>query len=119
MHHTHLSVLQVSPCHDFLKDLLDTVLTKKQSSLVAADKQLKEPYTAPGYTEPPQRRTDINFTRYSWVLQHNLTCYPTAPCQYRTPSDCPKGRQLLLLVKAMMLRVRGGCGMAQELHHLL
>jgi hypothetical protein len=90
----------VSPCHDFLKDLLDTLLTKKQGSLMAADKQLKEPYTAPGYTEAPQRRSDVNFTRYSWVLQHNLTCYPTAPCQYRTPSDCPKGDSSLWLMLA-------------------
>lgn len=84
---------QVSPCHDFLAELLETLLAKKQSSLVAPDKALKEPYTAPAFTEPPHRRSDINFTAYSWVLQHNLTCYSTAPCQYRTPSDCPKGME--------------------------
>jgi hypothetical protein len=81
----------VSPCHEFLKDLLANLLSNKQSSLLAADKLLKEAYTAPGYVEAPQRRSDINFTRYSWVLQHNLTCYATAPCQYRTPPNCPKG----------------------------
>lgn len=94
------SLLQVSPCHDFLKDLLGALLAKSQSSLLAADKQLKEPYTAPGYTEPPQRRADVNFTRYSWVLQHNLTCYPTSPCQYRMPSDCPTGESLPLTTTA-------------------
>jgi len=83
--------MQVSPCFDFLKDLLETLLAKKASSLVAPDKQLQAPYTAPGFTEPPARRSDINFTHYSWVLQHKLACYPSAPCQYSSPSSCPAG----------------------------
>lgn len=127
--HTHA---QVSPCHEFVKDLLHTLLsltstdstntntkpptagtdaegaaadaedtpttttttpTPSSSSLMSPGVKLQQPYTAPGFSEPPQRRSDINFTRYSWVLQHPAAAacslLPTAPCQYR--GDCPKG----------------------------
>lgn len=83
--------MQVSQCFDFLLVLLDTLILKKDKGLGKPDVQLKEPYIVPGFKEPPQRRADVNFTQYSYVLQHPHRCYTNAPCQYHRPSDCPKG----------------------------
>jgi hypothetical protein len=103
-HHTPST--QVSPCFDFLKDLLTAVTApaaaSSSSKLMAADKVLSAPYTAPGYTAPAQRRDDVNLTRYSWVLSHPLACGLSAPCQFRTPaSDCPPSDKAWAQFKAL------------------
>lgn len=95
--HLHLNMsascftLQIGPCFSFLVTLMQHLLQQKEASLIPADTQLKEPYKAAGFLAAPKRRSDVNFTQYSWVLSHPLSCAMSAPCQHRQPSDCPVG----------------------------
>jgi hypothetical protein len=83
--------LQTGPCFDFLVALFQQLLQGKDAGLTPADKLQATPFKAAGFTTPPQRRADVNFTQYSWVLQHPHACHMSAPCQFRQPSDCPAG----------------------------
>lgn len=69
------------------------LLLREDSTLTPEDTLLQEPYKAGGFVTAPKRRPDVNFTQYSWVLSHRLTCYNSAPCQFRQPSDCPSGSE--------------------------
>jgi hypothetical protein len=74
---------QTSNCHDLLLAMLDQLARGEDKGLAPEGYALPEPFSAPHFSVPPQRRTGVNFTAYSFTLQHPLACYPNAPCHAR------------------------------------
>jgi hypothetical protein len=94
--------VQMLPCFDFLVASLQQLLQKADNGLWKPEAALTETYTAPGYDRLPQRRASVNFTQYSWVLEHPLTCYPNAPCYYRQGDRACPGDEAWLAGSALV-----------------
>ncbi len=71
-------------CFDFLTRLLEQAVGAADAGLADQTTLLQQPYTAPNFSTP-KRRDDVNFTEFSFVLQHPLRCHTNAPCQLRKP----------------------------------
>lgn len=104
-------------CFDFLMRLLEQAVGAADAGLADQATLLQQPYTAPNFSTP-KRREDVNFTEFSFVLQHPLRCHTNAPCQLRKPGCEGWGAGKAPLGKAAA--VVGGSrddGSAQRLVH--
>ncbi|KAF5826649.1 hypothetical protein DUNSADRAFT_2450 [Dunaliella salina] len=74
---------QRSNCYDFLVRILEHVTEGHVNGIAPDSARLKAPYEKQGFV-PPQRRPDVDFSGYSWVLTHDLKCYANTHCAYHS-----------------------------------
>jgi len=74
---------QHSPCYEFLARILERVIQGKDNGIAGKDAEVGSGGYTRANTRVPERRTDITFSDYSWVLRHDLKCYPSGMCQYQ------------------------------------